>query len=60
MYKEVAQHIPNVSLYPIISLSIFFTFFVILLIWVYKTDKKTIDILKHLPMNENEQNNQIQ
>lgn len=52
MYKEVAQHIPNVSVYPIISLLIFFSFFLILLIVVMTKDKKTIDNQKYLPLDE--------
>lgn len=52
MYKEVAQHIPNVSVFPIISLIIFFSFFLILLIVVITKDKKTINNQKHLPLDE--------
>ncbi|MCX7743393.1 MAG: CcoQ/FixQ family Cbb3-type cytochrome c oxidase assembly chaperone [Flavobacteriales bacterium] len=52
MYKEVAQHIPNVSIYPVISLVIFFSFFLILLLVVITKDKKVIDILKHLPIDD--------
>ncbi len=40
MYKEVAQHIPNVSIYPIVSLVIFFSFFLILLLIVITKTKR--------------------
>lgn len=52
MYKEVAQHIPNVSIYPIISLVIFFSFFIILLLIVITKDKKIVDTLKHMPIDD--------
>jgi hypothetical protein len=52
MYKEVAQHIPNVSIYPIISLVIFFSFFLILLLVVITKDKKIVDTLKHMPIDD--------
>jgi type II secretory pathway component PulF len=52
MYKEVAQHIPNVSIYPIVSLVIFFSFFLILLLIVITKDKKIVDTLKHMPIDD--------
>jgi cytochrome c oxidase cbb3-type subunit IV len=56
MYKEVARNIPNVSIYPIISFLIFFLFFLGLLIWIVKVDKKLIDKMKNIPMDNNPQN----
>lgn len=51
MYKEVAQHIPGVSIYPIISLGIFFVFFLGMLLWVWKVDKKFIQKMKNIPID---------
>lgn len=58
MYKEVAQHIPNVSIFPVISLSIFFLFFVGLLIWVFRADKNFVQKMKNIPI-DNEKNGAI-
>ena len=46
--------IEGIEIYPIISFEIFFTFFIGLLYYVIKTDKKTIEEIKNMPLdNEN-------
>ena len=55
MLKYIKGHmasIDGIEIYPIISLIIFFTFFVGLIWYIMKTDKKTINELKQLPFNE--------
>jgi cytochrome c oxidase cbb3-type subunit 4 len=56
MYKEVARSIPHVSTFPVISFLIFFLFFLGLLIWVLKADKKSINAIKNIPLDNNDQN----
>ena len=53
MYKNVLQSIENIEIWPIISLVIFFLFFLTLLWWVVKVDRKFIDYMKKLPMDDN-------
>jgi cbb3-type cytochrome oxidase subunit 3 len=48
--------IDGVTIYPIISLFIFFVFFVGLFYWVYKMDKKSIDEIKNIPLDNNNPN----
>jgi cytochrome c oxidase cbb3-type subunit 4 len=55
MYKNVLQNIENIAIWPVISFVIFFLFFLCLLWWVFSVDKKFIDKMKSLPM-ENEKN----
>jgi len=55
MLKYIKGHmtsIDGIEIYPIISLIIFFTFFIVLIWYIMKTDKKTINELKQLPFNE--------
>jgi cytochrome c oxidase cbb3-type subunit IV len=54
------QEIEGVAIYPIISLLIFFTFFVAVFIWVMKISKADIKTLSNLPLEDdmNEANNQ--
>ena len=55
MLKFVKYHlatIDGVAIYPIISLSIFFTFFVALFWWVIKTRKSYIEKVSHLPLDQ--------
>ncbi len=55
MYKEVLRGIENVELWPVISLIIFFSFFVGLLWWVFRTDKSYIGYMENIPLNSDDQ-----
>lgn len=53
------ESIAGIEIFPLISLTLFFTFFVVLTIWVIKVDKKRIVEMKNIPLNEtNESNHQ--
>jgi len=53
------ESIAGIEIFPLISLTLFFTFFVVLTIWVIKVDKKRIMEMKNIPLNEtNESNHQ--
>ena len=55
MLKFIKHHmdtIVGIEIYPIISLSIFFIFFVLLLVWVFSYSKKTINELGDIPLKE--------
>lgn len=53
MYKNVLQSIENIEIWPVISFVIFFIFFVCLLLWTFTADKKFIDRMKSLPVEDN-------
>lgn len=55
MFKYYFEQVHNVALWPIISLSIFFTFFIGLIIWVWKVDKTYIEKMKNLPMDDSDE-----
>ncbi len=50
--KQYAETIDGVSIYPIISLLIFFVFFVVLLVYVKKMGKESIKALSNLPLED--------
>ena len=52
MFKHYFELIENVSVWPIISFSIFFGFFLILIIWLFKVDKGYITKMKNLPLDD--------
>lgn len=55
MLKFIKHHmdtIVGIEVYPIISLSIFFLFFVLLLVWVFSYSKETINELGDIPLKE--------
>lgn len=56
--KQYAETMDHISIYPIISLLIFFIFFVVLLGYVFKLDKNSINEISRLPLNDDTENNQ--
>lgn len=51
--KHNMETIAGVAVYPVVSLLIFFLFFVGLGIWVYTYKKETIAAFSAMPLNEN-------
>ncbi|MBK7433549.1 MAG: CcoQ/FixQ family Cbb3-type cytochrome c oxidase assembly chaperone [Chitinophagaceae bacterium] len=52
--QQYAESIDRINIYPMISLLIFFLFFVVLIIWVKKMDKENITRLSELPFEQEE------
>tara|TARA_R110000868_G_scaffold207204_2_gene456146 strand:+ start:127 stop:306 length:180 start_codon:yes stop_codon:yes gene_type:complete len=57
MFKHYFEGIQNIEVWPIISLTIFFMFFIGLLIWVFKVDKKYINEMENLPLESSKTTN---
>lgn len=58
MIKNSLASISDVAIYPIISLTIFVTFFVLLGYMVFRADKKYIKQMEEMPLSdESYQNN---
>jgi cytochrome c oxidase cbb3-type subunit IV len=52
MFKHYFEGAENIAVGPVISLIIFFVFFIILLYWVLKVDKGFINKMKDLPFDD--------
>lgn len=52
--KHNLETITGIEIYPIISLLIFFFFFVALFVWVSCYKKETIKELSNIPLEDNE------
>ena len=52
MFKYYFDRVENVEIWPIISLIIFFVFFIGLIIWLFKIDKGYINKMKNLPLEK--------
>ncbi|MBA4275762.1 cbb3-type cytochrome c oxidase subunit 3 [Flavobacterium sp.] len=52
--KHNMETIAGVAVYPILSLLIFFVFFVGLGIWVFSYKKEKIDEMSQIPLNDNQ------
>ena len=62
MLKFVKKHMESmdgVEIYPIISLLIFFIFFVVLTWWVFTAKKDYIKEVSNLPLDNQNQDNQL-
>jgi hypothetical protein len=46
------ESIAGIGIFPLISLTLFFSFFVVLLVWVFKVKKERILEMKNIPLNE--------
>lgn len=56
MYKNILQAIEGIGIFPLISLSIFFSFFVLVLIWFFRADKEHMQRMAQLPLDATETN----
>ena len=52
--KHNMETIDGVAIYPILSLLIFFVFFVGLGLWVFSYKKETINELSQIPLRDNQ------
>ena len=57
MYKEVLQSIEGIGIFPIISMIVFVIFFAAVIIWYFKADKKYLNKMKNLPLDNDEKSN---
>jgi len=57
MLSEHLSNIEDVSVFPIISLIVFFLFFAVIIIWVFRLDKKYIVRMGNIPLESNSENN---
>ena len=57
--KNYMDSIDGIEIYPIISLLIFFTFFVVLFWWVFTAKKDYINTVSNLPLDNQNQDNQL-
>jgi len=53
MIRQTLEHISGVSIYPLISFSIFFLFFIGLILYVICMRKQFVEELSHLPLEDN-------
>jgi len=58
MFRKNLESIADVSIYPVISLLIFFIFFSVLIAYLVKTDKSYMDELSQIPLNNSETENE--
>ncbi len=50
--KQYAEKIDGIFVYPLAGQLIFFTFFILVLIYVYQMKKSNVDEMKNLPLDQ--------
>lgn len=53
MYKEVLSAVKDVSIYPVFSFAVFFIFFLIIGIWVFRSRKEDFENISNIPLSGN-------
>jgi cytochrome c oxidase cbb3-type subunit 4 len=54
MYKEILRSIGGIDVYPVVSLVIFVTFFTLVIARALRMDKRSVEQLATLPLDETE------
>ncbi len=54
MYKNVLSSIPGIEYYPIVALVIFFAFFIGLIVWYVRVDRRALDVAARMPFEDGE------
>jgi len=52
MYKEILRTIVGIEVFPILSLLIFVTVFMVMLVWVMRMDRSRLATYAHLPLDD--------
>ena len=52
MFKHYFEQIHNIEIWPIISLILFFVFFMFTIVWILLMDKNHIEKMKSLPFDD--------
>ncbi len=51
MFSNYLKTIEGIGVYPLFSLLVFFIFFVVIIVWLFKVDKKYIEKMSNLPLD---------
>lgn len=51
-FKYIFERIDGIEVYPLFSLILFFTFFVVLLVWVFRIKPSHINKFKQMPLED--------
>lgn len=52
-FSHYLEKISGVSIYPLISLILFVTFFLLVTYWVFRIDKNELERIEKLPLDDN-------
>ena len=58
MFKNYFKGIEGIANYPMVSLLVFFIFFIAITAWWIRADKKQLKELSEIPLNKSEQDSE--
>ncbi|TND08281.1 MAG: hypothetical protein FD123_2423 [Bacteroidetes bacterium] len=50
-FVHYLEKIAGVEIYPLLSLAVFFIFFILLLWWAFRADKRYIEYMRRIPLD---------
>jgi cbb3-type cytochrome oxidase subunit 3 len=59
MFNQIFENIEGIEIYPLISLAIFFLFFIGVAVWMFKLDKSYVSKMEMLPLDADTQNKKL-
>ena len=59
MFKHYFEGIENIQIGPLLSLIFFFVFFLLVIFWIFKLDRRFVDKMKNLPFDDGNTNHDI-
>lgn len=51
MYKHIFELIDGVAFFPVLALLIFFTFFMLVIMWLIRMDRRHVRYMEEMPLD---------
>ncbi len=59
MFTNYLSSIDGISIFPIISLLIFFTAFIFMIVWIFRVDASYVKQMENLPLEGEDENRNL-
>ncbi|MFA6979025.1 MAG: cbb3-type cytochrome c oxidase subunit 3 [Ignavibacteriaceae bacterium] len=59
MFSNYLSSIEGISIFPIISLLIFLTAFIFMIIWIFRVDTSYVKQMENLPLDSEDENRKL-
>lgn len=59
MFTNYLSSIDGISIFPIISLLIFFTAFIFMIVWIFRVDASYVKQMENLPLDGEDENRKL-
>ncbi|MCK9426853.1 MAG: cbb3-type cytochrome c oxidase subunit 3 [Ignavibacteriaceae bacterium] len=59
MFSNYLSSIEGISVFPVVSLLIFFLVFILMVIWIFRIDKSYVKQMENLPFDMEDENRKL-